>query len=477
MNPGSNKNKTPHWHQRLYWRIWLTVAALVVVAAVAVAGLWRLDIDNDRAQRVGRELVVRGVDGAVVGEARILKGSQRQALQQNWRGHADHPDDAHERGRDADRSVADDAGHMGKSPAGPMFELALDGGPTVIVELPRPRRMGSEGVIDARWLAFVLTQPAGWAALAGALVALVALVAYPVVRRLTRRLERLQDGVQRFGAGDFSTRVEASGQDEVAFLARQFNDTAERVQALLNAHKSLLANASHELRSPLARIRMSMALMPEFSESHAQAGEGSAAADSAMAREEIERSIAELDALIGEILLASRLDHGGAANAPQTAVDLAALLSQECERMGIAADVMQHVRAPQVWTVNGHAHLLRRMLRNLLENAQRHGRAASHVGLSCAHVKARLWLDEAQRIRLSVSDDGPGVPPALRERIFEPFFRLPGASEREGGVGLGLALVRAIAREHGAQVHCVQVSEGGGHPDDLSGAVFVVAWP
>ena len=447
--PSITQTESPHWHQRLYWRIWLTVAALVCVAVVAVALLWRLDLNHDRAQRVGHELLVRGVDGAIVGQARPLVGGERH----HWYGNHD-----------------DEAKH--RLPTGPMFRLELQDGQTLLLELPRPKRLLNEqGFIDSRRIALMLIKPAGWAVVATVLVALIALVAYPVVRRLTRRLERLQAGVQRFGMGDLGVRVDEDGGDEVAYLARQFNDTAKRVEALVGSHKSLLANASHELRSPLARMRMSMALLP-------QAGDGNQVAN--MARQEIEQSIQELDELIGEILLASRLDHGGAATQAKTSVDLAGLLVEECARLGMQADLpdLQDSGVPS-FEVAGHAHLLRRLIRNLLENAQRHGRSLdAGKGHDVVQVKARLWLDHAKRLNLSVSDNGPGVPPSLRERIFEPFFRLPGASEREGGVGLGLALVKAIAREHGALVVCTQAhASPGTTPLDLSGAVFVVTWP
>lgn len=447
--PSITQTESPHWYQRLYWRIWLTVAALVCVAVVAVALLWRLDLNHDRAQRVGHELLVRGVDGAIVGQARPLVGGERH----HWYGNHD-----------------DEAKH--RLPTGPMFRLELQDGQTLLLELPRPKRLLNEqGFIDSRRIALMLIKPAGWAVVATVLVALIALVAYPVVRRLTRRLERLQAGVQRFGMGDLGVRVDEDGGDEVAYLARQFNDTAKRVEALVGSHKSLLANASHELRSPLARMRMSMALLP-------QAGDGNQVAN--MARQEIEQSIQELDELIGEILLASRLDHGGAATQAKTSVDLAGLLVEECARLGMQADLpdLQDSGVPS-FEVAGHAHLLRRLIRNLLENAQRHGRSLdAGKGHDVVQVKARLWLDHAKRLNLSVSDNGPGVPPSLRERIFEPFFRLPGASEREGGVGLGLALVKAIAREHGALVVCTQAhASPGTTPLDLSGAVFVVTWP
>src|SRR5262245_64366081 len=97
-----------------------------------------------------------------------------------------------------------------------------------------------------------------------ALVAIsVAVGAYPVVRRLTGRLERLQAGVESLGAGDLSARVKVEGHDEVAQLAESFNRAVARIEELVGAHKALLANASHELRTPLARIRMAVELIKE----------------------------------------------------------------------------------------------------------------------------------------------------------------------------------------------------------------------
>src|SRR5262249_3231810 len=114
--------------------------------------------------------------------------------------------------------------------------------------------------------------------------------AYPVVRRLTGRLERLQTGVESLGAGDLSARVKVEGHDEIGRLAGSFNRAADRIEELVGAHKSLLANASHELRTPLTRIRMAVELMKE-------------SADPKRKRD-LEHDIAELDALIDEILLA-----------------------------------------------------------------------------------------------------------------------------------------------------------------------------
>jgi len=273
---------------------------------------------------------------------------------------------------------------------------------------------------------------------------------FPVARRLTRRLVDLQHGVQRWGEGDLSVRASVGGSDEVADLARHFNTAADHIQTLMNAQaallqsqKSLLANASHELRSPLARIRMALELLP------------AAGALPERTRGELARNVAELDALVEEILLASRLEAREADLGAVEPVELLALLAEESARAG--ANFEPDAGSTAV-LVPGVPRLLRRAVRNLLENAVRYGHAAGSATDESALVQLARSGGHAE---ITVSDRGPGVPPALRERIFEPFYRLPGASERQGGVGLGLALVRQIAERHGGTVQC-QEREGGG---------------
>ncbi len=267
----------------------------------------------------------------------------------------------------------------------------------------------------------------------------IAAGAYPVVRRITRKLEQLQASVQAWGRGDLGARVQVQGRDEVARLAASFNDSAARIEALVGAQKSLLANASHELRSPLARIRMAVELMQDSA--------------SPAIRQELARNISELDQLIDELLLASRLDAVPLEGAVRDEVDFTGIVAEECARVGAGLDGLAK-------PFPGDATLLRRMVRNLLENARRHGGDVEVSVLLASTPCATL---------LEVCDRGPGVPAAERERIFEPFYRLPGASEKAGGVGLGLSLVRQIARRHGGEVECL--------PNGEHGACFRVTLP
>jgi signal transduction histidine kinase len=172
---------------------------------------------------------------------------------------------------------------------------------------------------------------------------------------------------------------------------------------------------------------------------------------------EISRNIAELDQLIEEILLASRLDAREADVGTVESVDLIGLAAEECARVGAELDVQES--GASALAVQGVSKLLRRVVRNLLENARRHAAGDITVTLGVTNNRAVI----------TVSDRGPGVPAELRERIFEPFYRLPGATERDGGVGLGLALVKSITLRHGGSVHCENCPEGG--------ARFVVQLP
>src|ERR1700730_8476106 len=211
---------------------------------------------------------------------------------------------------------------------------------------------------DGRWLiAHVPNAGArGPLRIAGvlALIAIaVAIGAYPIIRRLTRRLEHLQSSVEALGAGDLSPRVRVDGSDEVGHLSDSFNRAAARIEALMAAQKALLANASHELRSPLARVRMAAELM-----------EGGDRTD---ASQELRRNIVELDQLIDEILLASRLEAGAADNGTTfESFDFTALVAEECARV----DSRLNSHAAEI---TGDPRLIRRLVRNLLENAHRHG--------------------------------------------------------------------------------------------------------
>ena len=443
----------------LYLRIWLTVVAALALFALVSGWLVQQHFEHERERWEERvrerteawaELLQRGLPDAQAPhaeqEAALQAWSQRLRMGLAL-------DDA-----DGGRLATSELFRRREADAGPSLtrrlqRVPMDDGRTLWVLRPGARGPGTlahpgafggprmhmaPGAVPPPTGAAAWLPRAGWPGgptlvlLLLVLFAAVAAGAWPVVRRLTRRLEALKRGVEAFGAGALHERVAEDGGDEVAAVAASFNRAATRIEALLQSHKSLLANASHELRSPLARLKMAVAMLDETPQSERD-----------VLRREIHADIAELDALVEEGLLASRLD-AAPGHGAKDEIDLLGLAAEE----GARVDAI--VRGEAV-TLRGDERLVRRALRNLLENARRYGGG---------EVEVQVRLQDGQAIA-QVCDRGPGVPDALRERIFEPFFRLPGHAERAGGVGLGLSLVRQIAQRHGGSVQCT-AREGGG---------------
>jgi len=432
--PGHRRKGWWQWGQQLYVRIWLAVVLAVAVLTLLVGWAWRMTTEPPL-----REVNVRNEAGEIIGTAqrRLARPPPNEAMDPS-RGPMG-------MGMGMGFGMGKGDGLSRQWGGGPEFMVQLNDGQVIHIHLPRPPGRSPFS-----------SRPYGFFWMLAMVGIAVALATYPIVRRLTRRLETLQNGVEQWGTGDLSARVPLTGNDEVGLLATRFNDAAARIEILVKSHKSLLANASHELRSPLARIRMGLELM------------GSSPSPSF--KNEIARNIAELDQLIDEILLASRLDAKEADMGTVEAVDLTGLLAEECARAEASFDIRQVAKtaasqgqeaqgAHEAVLVHGVVKLLRRVVRNLLENARRYSDGEVTVTLACDGLFAVV----------RVEDQGPGVPPELRERIFEPFYRLPGASEQSGGVGLGLALVKSITQRMRGTVHCEDRPGGG--------ACFIVRLP
>jgi signal transduction histidine kinase len=442
----------------LYLRIYLTVVVVLLLFAFASGLLFQRQIDQERVRsesllsermEAWGDLIQRSLPG------QDAPADEQAAALKDWSQRLRIPlalDDPNGTRIGASESYL----RRQAEPGARGFEVRLDDGRTLWVMRPGLRQRASgprAGPVDGGTpgagpggprsrapeplpLPFV---PPDWQRGVGLAVLLVILFlavsagAYPVVRRLTRRLEALKQGVERFGAGDLRQRVDVTGRDEVAAVASSFNQAAAKVEALVRSHQSLLANASHELRSPLARMKMAVSMLDDASPAQRD-----------KLKREIDTNVAELDALVEEVLLASRLDAAVTALDPSEKVDLLALAAEEAARVDATVDGVS-------LTVTGDERLLRRALRNLLENARRYG------GGEVVVLTARV----AGRAEVRVCDRGPGVPEALRDRIFEAFYRLPGHAEQAGGVGLGLSLVRQIAERHSGSVRC-EAREGGG---------------
>lgn len=276
------------------------------------------------------------------------------------------------------------------------------------------------------------------AALLGLLVVL-AVGAWPLARSLTRRLAALEQGAGRIARGELGHRVpEARAGDELDRLGGAFNDMAARLEAMLRGQRALLTNVSHELRTPIARMRVLAELLGER-----VAGlpdpQHPAAVRLARGIVELGEDLIELETLISDLLTSGRLDLGAAPSLQRAELELAPLLARA------AAKVDARVRCdPPDLRAELDAVLIERLLANLLHNARR-ACPEGQIDLAAARVAGELVI--------SVEDEGPGIAPADRATIFDPFTRLDAARARDhGGVGLGLYLCRQIVHAHGGTI-------------------------
>lgn len=265
-------------------------------------------------------------------------------------------------------------------------------------------------------------------------------------RRLVRPLGELASAARRFGGGETAARARLSRDDELGDVGRAFDDMADRTASLLAAQRQLMADVSHELRTPLARIRVALELAVE---------------DPVAARDvlsSVGADLDEIDQLIEDILTTARLDGDNVElrRAPMTAGDLArrAAAGFAARHPGRTLEEPAANQASSAAALECDAVLLRRALDNLLDNAANYSDAATPVTLAIAEVDGRASF--------AVTDRGIGMSAEELERAFQPFWRADGSrARRTGGVGLGLALARRIARAHGGDV-TLQSSKGGG---------------
>lgn len=396
-------SKSLPWYRGLWWSIWITLIATVFIYGITTALIFRfLVAPSIIAEREAIRMENEQTRQEYHQYIREQRDSYYRQLQE-WREHA--PPGTPVPAFDFERPAR--FGHGGRGPGSEMHNNEPPG-------------------IFKPWI---------WL---GLMVIVMGAATYPIARKLTRRLEKLQRGVENFGSGNLKTRVDITGHDEVSLLAHSFNISAQHIEALVSQHKQLLAQVSHELRTPLARLRMSTEL---------------AAEQMPQIADDLRTDIKELDELVGEILLASRLD--AAPDALHiTSFDALALAAEEASR----TNAELHGQSVEVQADEA---LVRRALRNLLINAERYA-PDTLIELHITYEAARQG--QPSQVCFSVSDRGPGVSDADRERIFEPFFRVKNAVP--GGTGLGLSLVKQIALRHRGSVVCLP-REGGGSRFEL----------
>ncbi|WP_328607080.1 ATP-binding protein [Amycolatopsis sp. NBC_00345] len=277
------------------------------------------------------------------------------------------------------------------------------------------------GVDGALWIGIPLS------------VLLVAAAAWTVAGRALRPVGAIRAEMAEISEHALQRRVPVpAARDEIADLAATTNATLDRLQQAMRQQQRFVADASHELRSPLAGLRTWL----DIARSHPDQADWPSITDRALG------DIDRLQALVADLLLLAEQD--GKHQAPSGFVDLAALAEeQSAERRYLAVgadarDIRCHAETEAV--VQGDPAQLERVLRNLLDNAVRHAESTVSVSVTV----------EAATVVLEVGDDGPGIPPADRERVFDRFTRLDDARARDaGGTGLGLAIARTITRRHG----------------------------
>jgi two-component system heavy metal sensor histidine kinase CusS len=291
---------------------------------------------------------------------------------------------------------------------------------------------------------------------AAVLVAVLAsaAAAWWLARVLTRDHDRIAAVARAVAGGDLSARIgTTSGDAEMARLGRDVDEMISRLAVLLETQQRFIANASHELRSPLTTMlgELSFAVRRER--------------DAAAYRESIEEALSSarrLKALTEDLLALARIGAPDIEREPVLLSDVAHAVLESSQAAAEATGVKIEASCNGA-TVEGHPGDLRRLVRNLVENAVRHSPRDGRV-----RVEA---LSNADDVRLVVSDEGPGVAPEVRERIFEPFFRSPVDRADASGAGLGLAIGRSIARAHGGDLW-VDDSQ-----PDARGARFVARLP
>ena len=285
-------------------------------------------------------------------------------------------------------------------------------------------------------------------------LALVGFAVYLLVKPLQVRLSKLEKAVLRIRGADLNVRAPVEGSDAIGQLAGTLNGMTEHIQRLLNSQKELTRAVSHELRTPVARIRFGLEMLIDADNDEQRLRQV----------ELIDQDIEQLDRLIDEILTYSKLEEGTPV-LDFVMIDLNALMQRiEKESKALGGEKEVIYLPPDLpeerYFAEGEERYIHRVAQNLVGNALRHANSRVEITFSAM----------GDVFRIDVSDDGPGIPPADRKRVLQPFTRLDDSRTRaSGGYGLGLSIVNRIAYWHGGRV---RVGES-----NMGGAQFSFLWP
>jgi two-component system sensor histidine kinase CpxA len=278
-----------------------------------------------------------------------------------------------------------------------------------------------------------------------------AFLCYVLARHITSPVLHLRQATSRFSRGDLAARITSPSvlerKDEIGGLARDFNQMAARIETLMKAQQRLIADVSHELRSPITRLSLALGLIRRRKES-----------DPANSLARMEREVERLNTLIAQLLTLTRLENLERPQ-PMESIDLCALVREIASDADFeAASVNRSVHLVECarCTIKGSRELIRSAVENVVRNAVKYT-------VSNSQVLIRLEQPNGNRTAtIVVEDDGPGVPPEALDHMFEPFYRVDEARDRRsGGAGLGLAITRQIVTLHGGAVRATNRDAGG----------------
>lgn len=422
----------------LLWRTVVLIALLLAASQIAALQMFRIYEREPRAKQLAQQVasVVNLTRAALITSQRdkrlelLLDLSQQEGMQ-IYPADPDEPDQP--------------AGDVRALPERPTIEIFSA---EVRRQLgPDTRILAERDGIKGLWVSFRIEDddywllmprvpiqrpfPWHWIGWAALLLALAILGAYLIVERINRPLRRLSRAAQRIGRGESPPLLEESGPSEISALSRSFNEMSRGLEALEADRALLLAGISHDLRTPLSRLRLGIELLSD--------------ADS-MLKEDMVKDIETMDSIVGQFIGYVRAD-GGEATAPDG--DLNALVRAEAEsrsRRGLAIALDLGALPPLPLKPVA----VRRLIGNLVENALRYGALP-------LTIRTRV---EGDRAVLRVLDCGPGIPESEMARMLLPFTRLDPARSTEG-TGLGLAIVERVAQLHGARVALANRPEGG----------------
>jgi two-component system osmolarity sensor histidine kinase EnvZ len=420
------------WPRSLLWRTVLLITLLLTVASFAWLQIFRLTERGPRARQAAQQVAsVINLTRAALITAQPEKRfdllsdlSQREGIQ---------------------IYVAEPGDAVPPLPDRPYLniiseELQRDLGPTTRIALSRN---GVRGL----WVSFAIdgdeywvrlprsrieTEPLRWLGWAALVLLLAWIGAYLIVSRINRPLRQLTEAVEQMGRGATPQPVAETGPSEIRTLANTFNHLADDLRRLDDERALLLAGVSHDLRTPLARIRLGLEMLEDKDDSALKSG--------------MEQDIADIDGAIGQFLDFARLRD---AEVPVPDSDLNEIVNSITSRYD-RADQHVTLKTSAVPPFALRARAMRRLIANLIDNALRHGTSEVEV----------LTGQERDFAFLEVLDRGPGIPPDQAERMLQPFTRLD-AARGGSGTGLGLAIVERIARMHGGRVELLP-REGGG---------------